>query len=43
VAWHMTTLDTDVTKRGVRSLGLTDKNVGLLREWIVITWTEWIV
>jgi hypothetical protein len=31
VAWHMTTLDTDVTKRGVRSLGLTDENVALLR------------
>jgi hypothetical protein len=43
VAYHMTTLDTDVSKKGVRSLGLTDKNVDLLRGWIVISWAEWIV
>jgi hypothetical protein len=36
--WHMTTLDTDVAKRGVPVLGLTNEDVGLLRGWIVISW-----
>jgi hypothetical protein len=34
----MTILDTDVAKREVPGLGLTDENVDLLRGWIVISW-----
>jgi hypothetical protein len=38
MAWHMTTLDTHTWLRGeVPRLGLTDEDVGLLREWIVIS------
>jgi hypothetical protein len=39
MAWYMTTLDTQTWLRGeVPGLGLTDKDVGLLRGWIVISW-----
>jgi hypothetical protein len=31
MAWHMMTVDTDVAKRQVSSLGLTDKDISLLR------------
>jgi hypothetical protein len=38
MACHMTTLDTHTWLRGeVPELGLTDKDVGLLRGWIVIS------
>jgi hypothetical protein len=33
------TRHTDVAKREVPGLGLTDEDVGLLRGWIVISWT----
>jgi hypothetical protein len=40
MAWHMTTLDTQTWLRGeVPGLGLTDEDVGLLRGWIVISWS----
>jgi hypothetical protein len=39
MAWHLTTLDTQTWLRGeVPGLGLTDKDIGLLRGWIVISW-----
>jgi hypothetical protein len=39
MAWHMTTLDIQTWLRGeVPGSGLTDKDGGLLRGWIVISW-----
>jgi hypothetical protein len=39
MAWHMMTLDAQTWLRGeVPGLGLTDKDVGLLWGWIVISW-----
>jgi hypothetical protein len=39
MAWHMMTLDTQMWLRWeVPRLGLTDKDVSLLRGWIVISW-----
>jgi hypothetical protein len=39
MAWHMMTLDTETWLREeVPRLGLTDKDVGFLRGWIVISW-----
>jgi hypothetical protein len=38
MAWHMTTLDTQMCLRGkVNGLGLTDEDISLLREWIMIS------
>jgi hypothetical protein len=38
MAWHMTTLVTQMWPRGeVPRLELTDKDIGLLRGWIVIS------
>jgi hypothetical protein len=40
IACHMTTLDTQTWLREeVPGLGLTDEDVGLLRGWIMITWS----
>jgi hypothetical protein len=40
----MTTLDTQTWPRGeVPGLGLTDEDVSLLRGWIVISWSHWMV
>jgi hypothetical protein len=34
------TRHTDVAKRGIPGLGLTNEDVSLLREWIVISWPQ---
>jgi hypothetical protein len=44
MTWHVMTLDTQTWIKGeVPGLGLTDEDVGLLWEWIVISWSVWIV
>jgi hypothetical protein len=44
LAWHMMILDILTWPRGeVPGLGLTNKDVGLLRGWIVISWPRWMV
>jgi hypothetical protein len=40
MACHMTTLDAQTWQRGKVGLELTDKGVGLLRGWIVISWSK---
>jgi hypothetical protein len=40
MACHMTTLDAQTWQRGKVGLELTDEDFGLLRGWIVISWSK---
>jgi hypothetical protein len=41
MAWHVTTLDTQTWPSGeIPDFGLTDKDIGLLRGRIVISWAK---
>jgi hypothetical protein len=41
MAWHMTTLDTQMWPTGeVPGLRLIDKDIGLVRGWIMIFWSK---